>query len=134
MRVLAPLLSSLLTIAICRAFRAYTPSRRIESRHAVSTNFDLGTYLDTKKKIVDSALDKSLVVTDKNVEKIVESMRYSLLAGGKRVRPILCLVRLNSIYTIVYYSNECRDRYHRLHARCLVEMTTWQCQQRWLSR
>lgn len=25
------------------------------------------------------------------MEKIVESMRYSLLAGGKRIRPILCL-------------------------------------------
>jgi geranylgeranyl diphosphate synthase type II len=59
---------------------------------ATTTNFDLNTYLDTKKKIVDVALDKSLQATDKNVERIVESMKYSLLAGGKRVRPILVLV------------------------------------------
>ena len=41
--------------------------------------------------VVEKALDESLTVTDKNVEKIIESMRYSLLAGGKRIRPILCL-------------------------------------------
>ncbi len=32
-----------------------------------------------------------MVATDPNVKKIIESMRYSLLAGGKRIRPILCL-------------------------------------------
>ena len=58
------------------------------------SNFDLNTYLESKKKIVDVALDNSLVSTDKNTDKIIESMRYSLLAGGKRVRPILCLVSL----------------------------------------
>ncbi|MFM6436498.1 MAG: polyprenyl synthetase family protein, partial [Microcystis panniformis] len=36
-----------------------------------------------------SALDSSLVIG--NPAKIYEAMRYSLLAGGKRLRPILCL-------------------------------------------
>jgi geranylgeranyl diphosphate synthase, type II len=49
------------------------------------------SYLEIKKDAVESALDKSLVATNKNVEKIIESMRYSLMAGGKRIRPILCL-------------------------------------------
>eukprot|EP01039_Chlorochromonas_danica_P000270 gene270-289_t len=53
--------------------------------------FDLARYLEDKKVAVEDALDKSLVAKNKNVEKIVESMRYSLLAGGKRIRPILCL-------------------------------------------
>ena len=48
-------------------------------------------YLETKKDAVEIALDKSLTATTPNVEKIIESMRYSLLAGGKRIRPILCL-------------------------------------------
>jgi geranylgeranyl diphosphate synthase type II len=47
--------------------------------------------LDSKKKIVDKALDESLVLTDPKAAKIIESMRYSLMAGGKRIRPILCL-------------------------------------------
>ncbi len=52
-------------------------------------NFDLETYLKDKKAIVDQALDDSLPIIDP--EKIYEAMRYSLLAGGKRLRPILCL-------------------------------------------
>jgi len=52
-------------------------------------NFDLETYLKGKKAIVDQALDDSLPIIDP--EKIYEAMRYSLLAGGKRLRPILCL-------------------------------------------
>lgn len=48
-------------------------------------------YLEEKRLLVEDALDKSVVLTDKNAEKIVNSMRYSLLAGGKRIRPILCL-------------------------------------------
>lgn len=53
------------------------------------SNFDLKTYLETKKALVETALDKSLVIG--KPEKIYEAMRYSLLAGGKRLRPILCL-------------------------------------------
>lgn len=49
------------------------------------------SYLRQRKALVEEALDKSLVAKDKNVGKIIESMRYSLLAGGKRIRPILCL-------------------------------------------
>ena len=48
-------------------------------------------YLEEKKDKVDEALDESLVATNPRVNKIIESMRYSLMAGGKRVRPILCL-------------------------------------------
>ncbi len=51
--------------------------------------FDLQEYLSSQKQIVEQALDKSLKI-DKP-EKIYEAMRYSLLAGGKRLRPILCL-------------------------------------------
>lgn len=41
--------------------------------------------------MVEIALDSSLSATNPNVEKIIESMKYSLMAGGKRIRPILCL-------------------------------------------
>lgn len=58
---------------------------------ATTTSFDLKHYLETKKDSVESALDKSLVATNPNVEKIISSMKYSLMAGGKRIRPILCI-------------------------------------------
>lgn len=51
--------------------------------------FDLNSYLKQQKTLVESALDSSIAIA--RPEKIYEAMRYSLLAGGKRLRPILCL-------------------------------------------
>jgi geranylgeranyl diphosphate synthase type II len=51
--------------------------------------FNLEGYLKEKKQLVEKALDQSLPIAQP--EKIYEAMRYSLLAGGKRLRPILCL-------------------------------------------
>jgi geranylgeranyl diphosphate synthase, type II len=51
--------------------------------------FDLRHYLDQRREKVESALNDS--ITAIYPEKIYEAMRYSLLAGGKRLRPILCL-------------------------------------------
>ncbi len=51
--------------------------------------FDLNNYLKQKKVLVEQALDRSIAIA--KPEKIYEAMRYSLLAGGKRLRPILCL-------------------------------------------
>jgi geranylgeranyl diphosphate synthase, type II len=51
--------------------------------------FDLKRYLTEKQHLVEAALDRSLPMS--YPETIFESMRYSLLAGGKRLRPILCL-------------------------------------------
>lgn len=51
--------------------------------------FNLAAYLKERQKLCDNALDQAIPVV--YPEKIYEAMRYSLLAGGKRVRPILCL-------------------------------------------
>ncbi|MFP4296530.1 MAG: geranylgeranyl diphosphate synthase CrtE [Spirulinaceae cyanobacterium] len=53
------------------------------------SQFDLTAYLQQRQKLVEDALDRSLPIVAP--EKIYEAMRYSLLAGGKRLRPILCL-------------------------------------------
>ncbi len=62
-----------------------TPSRQGES----SSVFNLSAYLRERQVQVEAALDRSIPITYPN--KIYEAMRYSLLAGGKRLRPILCL-------------------------------------------
>lgn len=54
-----------------------------------ASQFDLRAYLSTRQEQVEAALDRSLPVI--YPEQIYEAMRYSLLAGGKRLRPILCL-------------------------------------------
>lgn len=53
------------------------------------SSFDLSTYLVKRKEAIEVALDSALPVI--YPETIYEAMRYSLLAGGKRLRPILCL-------------------------------------------
>ncbi|MEH2323726.1 MAG: geranylgeranyl diphosphate synthase CrtE [Nostoc sp.] len=51
--------------------------------------FNLAAYLKERQKLCDTALDRAIPII--YPEKIYEAMRYSLLAGGKRIRPILCL-------------------------------------------
>ncbi|MEO1348463.1 MAG: geranylgeranyl diphosphate synthase CrtE [Cyanobacteria bacterium J06635_15] len=53
------------------------------------SSFKLATYLKARKQAVEHALDQAIKVV--YPETIYESMRYSLMAGGKRLRPILCL-------------------------------------------
>ena len=56
---------------------------------AVSSTFDFAAYLAKSKNLIETALDDSL--GPERPESLREAMRYSLLAGGKRLRPILCL-------------------------------------------
>jgi geranylgeranyl diphosphate synthase, type II len=51
--------------------------------------FDLMGYLEGRRVMVDQSLEESITVV--YPEKIYNAMRYSLMAGGKRLRPILCL-------------------------------------------
>jgi geranylgeranyl diphosphate synthase type II len=55
---------------------------------------DLENYLKTKKRLVDSFLKKYINSKRKHKEcpgLLAEAMGYALMAGGKRVRPILCI-------------------------------------------
>jgi geranylgeranyl diphosphate synthase type II len=56
---------------------------------AVHTTFDFGSYLRETRERVEVALDASL--GPEEPENLRAAMRYSLLAGGKRLRPVLCL-------------------------------------------
>jgi geranylgeranyl diphosphate synthase, type II len=63
-------------------FLAMTPTQE-------STAFQLKAYLLERQTQVEAALDRALPLA--YPEKIYEAMRYSLLAGGKRLRPILTI-------------------------------------------
>ncbi len=52
---------------------------------------DLKRYLAARQKEVDRALDQFLPKASTRPATIHKAMRYSLFAGGKRLRPILCL-------------------------------------------
>lgn len=52
---------------------------------------ELKAYLTARQKEVDRALDRFLPKESTKPPTIHKAMRYSLFAGGKRLRPILCL-------------------------------------------
>lgn len=52
---------------------------------------DLKAYLAAQKALIDQELDRLLPPGIGTGARVVEAMRYSLLGGGKRLRPILCL-------------------------------------------
>jgi geranylgeranyl diphosphate synthase type II len=53
--------------------------------------FDLERYLEARRRAVDEALDRVLPPATAYPPVIHEAMRYSVFAGGKRLRPILVI-------------------------------------------
>jgi geranylgeranyl diphosphate synthase, type II len=52
---------------------------------------NLRDYLAQQSRLVDSELDRLVPPESTAPETIHKAMRYSLFAGGKRIRPILCI-------------------------------------------
>ncbi len=55
------------------------------------SDFELKGYLSRRKQLVENALEKIFPVASGLQKKVIEAAHYSLFAGGKRLRPILCL-------------------------------------------
>ena len=51
----------------------------------------LHSYFESRSKMVDQALNHHMDTTKSAPEIIHEAMRYSIFAGGKRLRPVLVL-------------------------------------------
>jgi len=51
----------------------------------------LAEFLAEQQSLVDAALDRLTPAETIHPSTIHRAMRYSLFAGGKRIRPILCL-------------------------------------------
>jgi geranylgeranyl diphosphate synthase, type II len=61
------------------------------------SSFDLPSYLASKRAEVDAVLDTRLPQPADDPGRLVEAMRYSLLAPGKRLRPILALAAVEAV-------------------------------------
>ncbi len=57
----------------------------------------LKDYLARQRERVDAALDRGVPVETTPPETIHRAMRYSLFAGGKRIRPILCMAAADAV-------------------------------------
>jgi Polyprenyl synthetase len=60
-------------------------------QEAPESSFDIKAYFAEKLPQIEKALLESVISKEPETDKIVESMMYSLMAGGKRIRPILCI-------------------------------------------
>lgn len=58
---------------------------------------DLPVYLKQRVALVDDALDRWLPAESELPQRIHQAMRYSVFAGGKRVRPILALAGCEAV-------------------------------------
>ena len=58
--------------------------------------FNLNSYLTSQKKRINGALE-SLLKTAEKPDRILEAMAYSLMAGGKRIRPVLCVAAAEAV-------------------------------------
>jgi geranylgeranyl diphosphate synthase type II len=57
----------------------------------------LDDYLADRARRVDEAIERLTPAPDRFPETIHRAMRYSLLAGGKRIRPILCIAAAEAV-------------------------------------
>lgn len=74
--------------------------------------FDLNAYLDSKRKRINGALNEILQKLSDS-SNLTAAMSYSLMAGGKRLRPVLCIAAAESVGG---------DEKNVLRAACALEM------------
>jgi geranylgeranyl diphosphate synthase, type II len=67
------------------------PGSNRRHNSVLSSKFDLQEFLSSRSEAVNRALDRFLPAANVRPATIHKAMRYSLFAGGKRMRPALCL-------------------------------------------
>ena len=98
--------------------------------------FDLNRYLIERAELVQNALEGAVLQSDGADARLFEAMRYSLLGGGKRLRPILaiaaceavggapeaaldlaCAVEMIHTYSLIHDDLPCMDNDDLRHGR-----------------
>jgi len=85
----------------------------------VSPGQDIKAYLLDQRQRVDQALDH-LLPSDEAGGVILKAMRYSLFAGGKRLRPILCLAAAEAVGGMSDQVMYCACALEMIHTYSLV--------------
>ena len=73
----------------------------------------LSEYLQARRAEIETALAAALPLTPDVPAVVVDAMRYSLSAGGKRLRPVLCLASADAVGG---------DRALAMPAACAIEL------------
>ena len=61
----------------------------------LKNSMDFKKYYEDRKKLVNSYLEKRM--QKKGISRVDEAMKYSLLAGGKRIRPLLLMATADTV-------------------------------------
>ena len=61
------------------------------------TSFDLKDYLATQRARIEAALETAMPEAERQPALLHEAMRYAVLDGGKRLRPILCMAACKAV-------------------------------------
>jgi len=69
-------------------------NRLSRKKNLMMNSFDLNSYFSATRKQIDEALGSIFANTS---SKIVKAMKYSLMAGGKRIRPVLCVASAETV-------------------------------------
>jgi geranylgeranyl diphosphate synthase type II len=59
--------------------------------------FDLKSYLEIRRRRVDAFLQRCFGVDDSAATRVTRAMSYSVMAGGKRLRPVLCIAGAEAV-------------------------------------
>jgi geranylgeranyl diphosphate synthase type II len=57
---------------------------------------DLESYLDSKRILINTHLDK-ILQNPSNPSRLMKAIHYSLMANGKRLRPVLCIAAAEAV-------------------------------------
>ncbi len=63
----------------------------------MSWTMEIKSYLNEQRLLVENAFDTYIPEAEGSFSTHIQAMRYSLTAGGKRVRPILCLATAHAV-------------------------------------
>jgi len=88
--------------------------------HESSTTFGLKEYLASKTPAIELAIEKSIKSDTKETEKICESMKYSMEAGGKRIRPVLCIAACEMFGGNMETAMPCAVSLEMIHTMSLI--------------
>jgi geranylgeranyl diphosphate synthase type II len=82
---------------------------------------DLRGWLEARRAEVDAALERYLPAAPACPPRVGEAMRYSLFAGGKRLRPILALAAADAV-AAANHADAARALADALPAACALEL------------
>src|ERR1700686_3030244 len=80
----------------------------------------LQEYIAHQQKLVDAALDRWVPREDKNPATIHRAMRYSLFAGGKRIRPLLAIAAAQAVSDAPVGIESCACALEMIHTYSLI--------------